>query len=763
MTSPLRTAVVVGAGTMGAQIAAHLANAGVDVHLLDVDAATAAAGWKRALALKPDPLFTAAHARLVQTGSLADGATLFGRADWVVEAIVERPEPKRALFAQIDQQRGARTVVTSNTSGLPVAGLIEGRSEAFGRHFLGTHFFNPPRYMPLVEMIAVPATDSGVLDRVRYWLEQRLGRSVVPARDSPNFIANHIGLYGLFRVLHAWQDGSFDIDTVDALTGPLIGRPKSATFRTLDITGLDVAAQVAGNFAARLDDRDLQALFALPPHVATMLERGLIGEKAGQGFFTRVKRHGDAVIEVLDPETMTYVARTPVQRPVLERLREQPGGLAARLSALLLGDGEESDFTRATLGDTLLYTARVWADIAHHVDDVDRAMRWGFGWEVGPFEIIDAVGIRQLLGAMQADPPPLLAHALSAGRNTVRDASDAFHADPAHLLILPAARARRIVAANAAASVLDTGDGIFAVELHSKINAIGGDTLAMIAAGIDAAEREGIGLMVGTQGAAFSAGANLMLLLMEAQEGEWEAIDAMVRAFQHTVLRLRDAEVPVVLATHGLTLGGACEMALHACGVQASAETHMGLVEVGVGLIPAGGGTKEMLWRAMRNAASHRGNLVPLVQRVFETIGFGTVSTSAAHARDLGLLDEGDGVTMQRSRLHADAREMVRAKAVGYTAGRAPATIPVGGPDMLAALQLGVHLASRAGRISEHDALIGRKLAWVLAGGDVPHATDVPESHLLDLEREAFLSLCGEPRTQQRIAHTLGTGRTLRN
>ena len=749
---------------MGAQIAAHLANAGVEVHLLDVDAATAAAGWKRALALKPDPLFTAGQAALVRTGAIAEAA--FADADWIVEAIVERLEPKRELFERIDRERGPDTVVSSNTSGLPLASLAEGRSEAFARHFLGTHFFNPPRYMPLVEVIPVAATSESTVARVRHWLDVRLGRSVVVAKDSPNFIANHIGLYGLFKVLQEWEQGTFDIDTIEALTGPAIGRPKSATFRTIDITGLDVATQVARNFVERTARPDLRQLFTVGPRIGGMVERGWIGEKAGQGFFKRVKgRDGASDILVLDPDTFEYGPRSQVSRPFLDALREQRGGVAGRIKALMLGTSGESAFTRATLGDTLIYTARVWQDIAHDIDDVDRAMRWGFGWELGPFEIVDAIGIGELLQAMGAtsEVPPLLADALAAGRNTLRTPG-AFRAEPAELLVLASARERQaIVASNAAASVLDTGDGIFAVELHSKMNAIGGDTLAMLQAGVERAERDGIGLIVGTQGQAFSAGANLMLLLMEAQEGEWDSVDAMVRSFQRTVLSLRDAQVPVVLAINGLTLGGACEMSLHAGGVQAAGETYMGLVEVGVGLIPAGCGTKEMLWRAVQRRPSVHADPLPFVQKVFETIGFATVSTSAAHARALGFLRNGDGISMNRSRLHADARELVRARAAGYTPGHAPAAIPVGGADVRAALELGVHLAHRAGRISDHDATIGRKLAWILAGGDLPHAAEVPESYLLDLEREAFLSLCGEPKTQARIAYTLETGRTLRN
>jgi 3-hydroxyacyl-CoA dehydrogenase len=765
VSKTLRSAIVIGAGTMGAQIAAHLANAGVAVHLLDVDAATAAAGWKRALALKPDPLFTPTHAALVRLGAIDEGD--FGGADWIIEAIVERLEPKRALFERIDRQRGETTIVSSNTSGLPLASLVEGRTEDFARHFVGTHFFNPPRYMPLVEVIPVEATSADTVARVRHWLDVRLGRSVVVAKDSPNFIANHIGLHGLFTVLQAWETGPFDIDTIDALTGPVIGRPTSATFRTIDITGLDVATQVARNFVERTSDPELHRLFTVGPRIAGMLERQWIGEKAGQGFFKREKGPGGtSEILVLDPATWTYVPRAPVQRPVLDALRDQRGGAAGRIKALMLGTSAESAFTRATLGETLLYTARVWQHIAHDIDDVDRAMRWGFGWELGPFEIIDAIGIQAFAEAMRGDGrlgEPALPNGLAGGRDTIR-VPGTFRADPVELLVLAGARDRQqVVESNGAASVLDTGDGIFAVELHSKMNTIGGDTLAMLQAGIARAEREGVGLIIATQGQAFSAGANLMLVLMEAQDGEWESIDAMVRAFQRTVLSLRDAQVPVITAINGLTLGGATEMSLHAPAVQAAAETYMGLVEVGVGLIPAGCGTKEMLWRASQQRPSKHADALPFVQKAFETMGFGVVSTSAPHARALGFLRQGDGISMHRTRLHADARELVQARAAGYVPGRAPTAIPVGGPDMRAALTLGVHLAHRAGRIGDHDATIGRKLAWVLAGGDVPHATEVPESYVLDLEREAFLSLCGEPKTQARIAHTLKTGKTLRN
>jgi 3-hydroxyacyl-CoA dehydrogenase len=763
ITSPIRRAAVLGAGTMGAQIAAHLANAGVPVLLLDLDTATAAAGLKRAQGLKPDPFFTADAARLVTVGGFDSDVAALSTCDWVVEAIVEQIEAKRALLDRIEPHLGPGTIVSSNTSGIPLGAIAEGRSEAFRRRWLGTHFFNPPRYLRLVEVIPLPDTDPAVTARLSRFLDVRLGKGVVPAKDTPNFIANHIGLYGLFRILHQWESGQFGIEEIDALTGPAMGRPKSATFRTIDITGLDVLAHVATNFASRTSDPALREVFALPPRVRGMLERGWIGEKAGQGFYKRVKgRGGESEILVLDPETWEYGPRREPALPALARIREQGGGLGARLKALLLSDSREGAFARDTLGDTLIYTARVADDIAHSIHDVDRAMRWGFGWDLGPFEIVDAVGIQALAKACAADLPPLFAAAVEAGRDTVREGGLPAQA-PGLQLLRESRAAAPPVAGNSAASVLDIGDGVFALELHSKMNAIGGDTLAMLHRAVDEAEQRGVGLVVGTDATNFSAGANLMLLLLEAQEGNWDDIDLTIRGFQRAVLRLRDAAVPVVVATGGLTLGGSCEMALHADKVQAAAETYMGLVEVGVGLLPAGCGTKEMLWQAMQRRPDKQADPLPFVQQVFETIGFGKVSTSAAHARQLRYLSDRDDISMNRERLLADAKAAVLGGAPGYRPSPAPDRIPVGGDTVRAALDLGVYLAWRAGRLSDHDVTIGKAIAKVLAGGDLPHATHVSEAHLLDLEREAFLRLTGEPKTLARIAHTLKTGKPLRN
>lgn len=763
ITSPIRRAAVLGAGTMGAQIAAHLANAGVPVLLLDLDTATAAAGLKRAQGLKPDPFFTADAARLVTVGGFESDAASLSACDWVVEAIVEQIEAKRTLLDRIEPHLGPGTIVSSNTSGIPLGAIAEGRSPTFRQRWLGTHFFNPPRYLRLVEVIPLPDTDPAVTARLSRFLDVRLGKGVVPAKDTPNFIANHIGLHGLFRILQQWESGQFSIEEIDALTGPAMGRPKSATFRTIDITGLDVLAHVATNFASRTTDPALRALFALPPLVRGMLDRGWIGEKAGQGFYKRVKGPGgESEILVLNPETWEYEPRREPELPTLARIREQGGGLGARLKALLLSTSREGTFARQTLGNTLFYTARVADDIAHSIDDVDRAMRWGFGWDLGPFEIVDAVGIQALAKACAADLPPLLAAAVQAGRDTVREGGLPPQA-PGLQLLRDARAAAAPVAGNSAASVLDVGDGVFALELHSKMNAIGGDTLAMLNRAMDEAEQRGAGLIVGTDAANFSAGANLMLLLLEAQEGNWDDVDLMIRGFQRAVLRLRDSTVPVVVATGGLTLGGSCEMALHADRVQAASETYMGLVEVGVGLLPAGCGTKEMLWQAMQRRPDKQADPLPFVQQVFETIGFGKVSTSAAHARQLRYLSDRDDITMNRERLLADAKAAVLGSAPGYRPVPVPDRIPVGGDTVRATLELGVYLAWRAGRLSDHDVTIGKAIAKVLTGGDLPHATWVSEAHLLDLEREAFLKLAGEPKTQARIAHTLKTGKPLRN
>jgi len=710
---------------MGAQIAAHFANAGVPALLLDLTTEIAAAGLKRARALKPDPFFTSDTHRLVSAGGFDTDLARIKDADWIIEAIVERLDLKQALLERVDAARRTGSIVSSNTSGISIRALAENRSEDFRKHWLGTHFFNPPRYLRLLEIIPTPDTDPAVTARVSWFADRRLGKGVVVAKDTPNFIGNHIGLYGVAQVLRALESGKYTIEEIDAITGPALGRPNSATFRTMDIAGIDVLAHVAANLKLEL-----------PAFVGTMIERGWVGEKAGQGFYKKEKSAAGAEILTLDPATLTYRARQPARIPSLEAARTIDD-TAERIRTIYQARDKAGEFLRDTLGPTLDYTAKIASDVAYSNDDVDRVMQWGFGWELGPFATIEA-----LAGRTRQVPP--------AGSD---------------LQILKSAKdQQRVVRKNAGASLVDLGDGVLAVEFHSKMNAIGGDTIAMLQAGVKEAAANFAALVIGNDAPNFSAGANLMLLLLEAQEGNWDEIELMIRAFQNATQSLRFADVPVIVATAGLTLGGGCEIGLHGDRVQAAAESYIGLVEVGVGLIPGGGGTKEMLARAVEGLPPTHGDLLPFVQRVFETIGFGKVSSSAAHAVQLDYLDATDRITMNRERLIADAKEFALERVrEGYSKPVARTTIPVGGGGVLAALKLGIHLALRAGRISDHDAVVGRALANILAGGALPNQTTVSEQYLLDLEREAFLKLCGERKTLERIQHTLKTGKPLRN
>ncbi len=720
MPHPFKSAAVLGAGTMGSQVAAHLANAGVPTLLLDVSRAAAREGFDRAKALRPDPFFTPDTHRLVRTGGFDEDMQGVAQCDWIVEAVVERLDVKQALFERLEPHRAANAIVSSNTSGIPISALAEGRSEGFRRHFLGTHFFNPPRYLRLLELIPTTHTDRAVVEAMSSFAERRLGKGVVIAKDTPNFIANHIGLHGVMQVFRALASGELTIEEIDAITGPAIGRPKSATFRTMDIAGIDVLAHVARNLSERLESAEDRELFAVPPLVEEMIARGWIGAKTGQGFYKKMPS-GD--ILTLNPAAMGYRPKQPARLAALEAARsiEDTG---ARVRKLLEGDDKVGRFLRNTLTPTLEYAARIAPVVAHSPADVDRAMKWGFGWELGPLELRG-----------DTTPPPTM---------------------------LNAARASRVVRRNAGGSLVDVGDGVLCVEFHSKMNAIGGDTIQMLHAGVKEAAANFSALIVANDAVNFSAGANLMLLLLEAQEGNWEEVDMMIRAFQGATMALKHAEVPVVAAPAGLALGGGCEIPLHAHRVQAAAETYMGLVEVGVGLIPGGGGTKEMLARAM-DAAPQGADELPFVQRVFETLAFGKVSTSGPDARRIGYLRESDAISMDRDHLLADAKAAALGRVRGHVPAQPRSAIRVGGEGVLAALKLGVHLAWRAGRISDHDALIGRKLAWVLAGGNLPRASTLTEQQLLDLEREAFLSLCGERKTHERIAHTLKTGKVLRN
>jgi len=767
----IRSVAVLGAGVMGAQIAAHVANAGVPALLLDVTTEAAVEGLKRARTLKPDPFFTPDTWKLITTTSFDQGLARLNEVDWIIEAIVEKLDVKRELFARVDQARRPGSIVSTNTSGIPVHAIAEGRSDDFRRHWLGTHFFNPLRYLHLLEIVPTEETSCAVIDEVSSFADHHLGKGVVVAKDTPNFIGNHLALAGVVHLLSLVASGEYTIEEIDAITGPPTGRPKSATFRTLDLAGVDILVHVIRNLHERLPDEKARARFVLPPFVEEMLAKGLIGEKAGQGFYKRVKgTGGESEILTLDHETLEYRPRKPVKLPSLDAANAITD-TGERLRTLFNGKDRVGQFLRTTLAPALVYAANVTPEIANSPDDVDRVMRWGFGWDLGPFEIADAIGIERVIEEAREVDLDLLAHGtpmiwrttLQGDRTRLREGEVAPAAGD--LLILRAARDRSsVVKKNPGASLVDLGDGVLAVEFHSKMNAIGGDTIQMLQAGVREAERNFAALVVGNEGLHFSAGANLMLVLLEAQEENWDELDLMVRTFQQTTMALRYAAVPVIVAPAGLTLGGGCEIALHADRVQIAGETYLGLVEVGVGLIPAGGGTKEMVARAAEAMLPGSTDFLPSIQRAFETIGFAKTSASGPDAIRLGYLRPVDTVTMNRDRLISDAKaralERVRE---GYRPPQRRTAIAVGGESVAATLKLGVHLAWKAGRISDHDKLIGRKLAAIMTGGDLPHAAMVSEQHLLDLEREAFLGLLAEAKTRERIQHTLKTGKPLRN
>jgi 3-hydroxyacyl-CoA dehydrogenase len=775
----INSVTVLGAGTMGAQIALHCANAGVPAVLLDMTADLARQGLEKARKLKPDPQFTPDAYKLVTTGGFDTDLDRIARTDWIMEAVVERLDIKQQLLARVDEQRRQGSIVSSNTSGIPIAALAEGRSEDFRRHWLGTHFFNPPRYLRLLEIIPTAETDPAVVAAITRFGEHTLGKGVVVAKDTPNFIGNHIALYGVARTLDVLASGHYTIEEIDAITGPALGRPGSATFRTMDIAGIDVLAHVLRNLNERLPNDADRAAFAVHPIVQKLIERGALGEKTGKGFYERRKSAtGETEIWTLDPATLEYRPKQSARIGSIEA-GKSIDDLAERVRSLFHAKDKAGEFLRATLAPTLVYTARVTPEIAHSIDDVDRVMRWGFGWDLGPFELIDIIGVKEVLAAAEAAAgpsttlgtshamsggvPPIMKSLLEAGVPRFREGL-VKPAAPDLQILRSAKEQGRVIKKNSGASLVDLGDGVIAVEFHSKMNAIGGDTVQMLQAGVKEAAKSGQALVIGNDSPNFSAGANLMLVLLEAQEGNWDELDMMIRAFQQATMALRYSPVPVVAAPAGLALGGGTEIPLHADRVQAAAETYMGLVEVGVGLIPAGGGTKEMLVRAMAQLASPQSDPLPYVSKAFETVALAKVSASGPDAQRLGYLAPTDGFTMNRERLMADAKakalERVRE---GYHVPPPRTAIPVGGESVTAALNLGVHLMWRAGRASDHDAVIGRKLAHIFGGGNVPHATTVTEQYLLDLEREAFMSLLGERKTLERIQHTLKTGKPLRN
>ncbi len=807
----ITTAAVLGAGTMGARIAAHLANAGIHCWLLDIAPAELTpdekarglsltdprvrnrivrAGFEAAQKSRPAAFFTPATANRIAIGNFEDNLGWCAQADWIIEAVAENLAIKRALLQKVAPHRRPGAMVTTNTSGLPIHQISEGFDEDFQRHWAGTHFFNPPRYMKLVELVPGPGTSPEVLHALAEFCDRRLGKGVVRAKDTPNFIANRIGTFSMLTSLSLMARFGMSIEEVDACTGPAIGWPKSATFRTADIVGLDVLVNVVRNIYENTPHDESRELYRVPPLVEQMARRGWLGEKTGRGFYQRIRKGGDSEILALDPGTMEYRPRQKARFASLEmgrtiddsRMRLQ--SILAPVMAGQTGD-KAQQFLWALISETSLYAARRIPEIADSIVDIDRAMRWGFGWELGPFEICDALGIEALTRRWAAEGrelPPLFARLLASGRKSLYEISageisyfDLARNAPAKLpetpgvIILKSLKERsKELARNSGASLIDLGDGVLCCEFHAKMNAIGDDITGMINAGLKRLNTDFDAMVIANQALNFSVGANLMLLLVAAQEQEWDDIHDAVRRFQNANLALKHAPKPVVVAPQGMALGGGCEICLHGGRIQAAAEAYIGLVETGVGLIPAGGGSKEMIVRANERAAGAESiDLFHAFKPIFETLAMAKVSSSAEEARTFGFLRPDDLVSMNSDRLVADAKATALALVLeGYhpiLPAPQEASIRVLGEELIAGAKLAIHMMLRGEYISEYDAHVARKLAHVLAGGALTESQLVSEQYLLDLEREAFVSLCGERKTQERISHTLKTGKPLRN
>ena len=792
---------------MGARIAAHLANAGIPCYLLDIvpTSLTPAeqrkgltlessavrnrivlAGLEAAKKSRPAGFFTPDDARLITPGNLEDNIAWCGQVDWIVEAVAENLEIKRSLFTRVEAVRKPGTIVTSNTSGLPIHLIAEGRSEDFQQHWAGTHFFNPPRYMKLVELIPGPKTLPEVLQSLDAICDLRLGKGVVPAKDTPNFIANRIGTFSMLNAVRQMLALEMTIEEVDACTGPAIGQPKSATFRTADLVGLDILVHVIGNIYDNATTDASRDIYKVPPFMEEMLKRGWLGDKTGGGFYKKVKKGADSEILTLDWQKMDYRPRLKAKFPSIEAgkaIEDTRERLRALLAPALDGKGGDkaNRMLWSSLSQTCLYAARLMPEISHNVVDLDRAARWGFAWELGPFEVWDAVGVERMAKAMERDGqelPPLVRKVLNSPKKSFYESEKGTTRyfdlklqalqpvpEPSGIIILKSLKDRSgVVQKNAGASLIDLGDGVLCCEFHSKMNSIGGDLVAMIHAGITRLSSDFDAMVIGNQATNFSVGANLMLVLISAQEGEWDDIHMAVRQFQRVNMAIKYAPRPIVAAPQGMALGGGCEVPLHAARIHAAAETYMGLVETGVGLIPGGGGTKEMLIRANEHSAGGEGlDLFHALKPVFENIAMAKVSTGAEEARALGYLRSSDLIAMNRDRHIADAKQTALALLRAGYHPPAPAQIRVLGEEFLTGAKLAIHMMIRGGYASEYDGVVGRKLANILAGGAVTAPQLVPEQYVLDLEREAFVSLCGERKTQERIAHTLKTGKPLRN
>ncbi|OGX82601.1 3-hydroxyacyl-CoA dehydrogenase [Hymenobacter lapidarius] len=802
MNRTIKKVAVLGSGVMGSRIACHFANIGVQVLLLDIapkellpaeekkglklDAPAVKnrlvnAALQAAIVSNPSPLYRKADASRIKTGNFDDNLKEIGGCDWTIEVVVERLDIKLSLFERVEKFRKPGTLITSNTSGIPIHLMTEGRSDDFKKHFCGTHFFNPPRYLKLLEIIPTPDTDQSVVDFLMHYGDLFLGKTTVLAKDTPAFIANRVGVFAIMDVLRIMQELGLTVEEVDKLTGPVIGHAKSATFRTSDVVGLDTLMNVANGLAQGLPDDEAKDVFQLPEFLKKMGENKWLGDKTGQGFYKKVKGEGGkSEIQALDLGTLEYKPSAKVKFATLE-LTKTMDALAPRFAMLVTGKDKAGEFYRKSFGSLFAYVSNRVPEITDALYKIDDALRAGFGWEMGPFETWDALGVQKGVELMTAEgkqPAAWVTEMLTAGHTTfykVNAAGSKEYYDAEtksyqpvrgveNFIILDNLRGTgKVLWKNAGASVIDLGDGILNVEFHSKMNSLGQDVIEGLLKGVDMAEAGYRGLVIGNDGAQFSAGANLGLVYMQALEQEFDELNMMIAQFQNAMMRMRYSSIPVVGAPHGLALGGGCEINLHCDRVVAAAETYMGLVEFGVGLIPAGGGTKEM---TLRTAAKYEEGEPEfnMLRNTYMTISTAKVSTSAAEAFDLGFMRRGDEIVVNSNCVIAAAKAAALDLAdAGYTQPVPKTNIKVHGKGALAMFKTGVYAMQQGNYISTHDQLIADKLAYVMCGGDLSAPTEVSEQYLLDLEREAFLSLCGERKTLERIQSILTTGKPLRN
>jgi 3-hydroxyacyl-CoA dehydrogenase len=810
MSHGINHVTVIGAGTMGAAIAGHLANAGIPVHLLDVVPDTLTdqeqakgltladrpvrnrivqSGFERMVKSKPANLFSEARAKLITIGNLEDDLeSAVKRSDWIIEVIVERPGPKRRLMEQLEAIAPPNAIISSNTSGIPIHLISQGRGDAFKRRFMGTHFFNPPRYLHLLEIIPTLETDPKLVRRMKEFAETRLGKGVVIAKDTPNFVANRMFSIIQSDLMEFAIENGYTVEEVDRLTGPLIGRPKTGTFRLGDIVGIDVMGMVGENLYPMIpDDEDREILRGeySSAVIKLLMENKLLGSKTGQGFYKTVTEGGDKEFWGLDLQAaaegeLDYVAPAKPRWASVGEVKDDP--LPERLRRLVAADDEAGDLIWHTFARTFSYASKRIPDIVDSLADLDNAMKWGFSWELGPFETWDLLGVEETLDRLEGEgmtAAPWVRQMLDSGKETfytyangtklayspLTGKYEAATSDTKAIRIGDLKRTKGVVVENDSASLVEMGDGVLLLEFHSKMNALDVAIGEIMNEAIDRLHGSATGLVIGNQGGNFSAGANIFLIGMLAQSGQWQQLDAVIRGLQDGIMAMRTAPKPVVAAPYQLALGGGCEVAMGADRIVAHAETYMGLVEFGVGVIPAGGGCKEMI---RRNVSPHMSaenvNPSPYLQQVFETIGFAKVAESAEQARDLGFFAPGDRIVMNSDHLLAEAKaEVLRMAENGYTAANVKGNVYAAGKDMLANLRIGIYTMRQGGYISQHDALIADKLACVLCGGELSQPAWMDEQYFLDLEREAFLVLCGEAKTQERIWHMLQRGKPLRN